>query len=71
MMLDESEGYRSSLEAFQTVLQEISPVCDTSSQEQFLQQSIQNITQIQQSVLEPLSHLQHLAAVRNSKRSNL
>lgn len=64
MMLGESEGYRASLEAFQPVLQEISPVCDTSSQEQLLHMSVQKITDMQQSVQEPLSHLQQLAAVR-------
>ncbi|KAG1964264.1 nesprin-2 [Pimephales promelas] len=62
MMLDESEGYRASLEAFLPVLQEITPVCDTTPQQQLLQLCIQNITLMQQSVLDPLSHLQHLAA---------
>ncbi|XP_016380976.1 nesprin-2-like [Sinocyclocheilus rhinocerous] len=62
MMLDESEGYRAALEAFLPALQEITLVCDTSPQQQLLQLCIQNITLIQQSVLEPLSHLQHLAA---------
>jgi len=66
MMLDESEGYRASLEAFLPVLQEITPVCDTTPQQQLLHLCIQNITLMQQSVLDPLSHLQHLAAVRNS-----
>ncbi|XP_051500897.1 nesprin-2-like [Myxocyprinus asiaticus] len=61
MMLDESEGYRAALEAFMPVLQEITPVCDTTSQEQLLQLAMQDITHMQQSVLDPLSHLQHLA----------
>lgn len=64
MMLDESEGYRAALEGFLPALQEIALVCDTSPQQQQLQLCIQNITLVQQSVLEPLSHLQHLAAVR-------
>ncbi|XP_051511030.1 LOW QUALITY PROTEIN: nesprin-2-like [Myxocyprinus asiaticus] len=62
MMLDELEGYRAALEAFMPVLKELTPVCDTTSQEQLLYLAIQkNITQMQQSVLDPLSHLQHLA----------
>ncbi|XP_056337531.1 nesprin-2 isoform X2 [Danio aesculapii] len=62
MMLDESEGYRAALETFMPSLQEISPVFDTSPQKQLLNLGMQNITLMQQSVLEPLSHLQHLAA---------
>ncbi|KAK7133211.1 hypothetical protein R3I94_015172 [Phoxinus phoxinus] len=62
MMLDESEGYRASLEAFLPALQEITSVCDTTPQQQLLHLFIQNITLMQQSVLDPLSHLQHLAA---------
>ncbi|XDV42021.1 hypothetical protein PO909_010774 [Leuciscus waleckii] len=62
MMLDESEGYRAALEAFLPALQEITPVCDTTPQQQLLHLCIQNITLMQQSVLDPLSHLQHLAA---------
>lgn len=64
-MLDESEGYRAAMEAFLPALQEITPVCDTTPQQQLLHLCIQNITLMQQSVLDPLSHLQHLAAVRN------
>lgn len=66
MMLDESEGYKAALEAFQPALQEITLVCDTTSQQQQLHLGVQKITLIQQSVLDPLSHLQHLAAVRNN-----
>ncbi|XP_016149734.1 nesprin-2-like [Sinocyclocheilus grahami] len=62
MMLDESEGYRAALEAFLPALQEITPVCDTTPQQHLLQLCVQNITLMQQSVLDPLSHLQHLAA---------
>ncbi|XP_052390559.1 nesprin-2 isoform X4 [Carassius gibelio] len=62
MTLDESEGYRAALEGLLPVLQEITLVCDTSPQQQLLQRCIQNITLVQQSILEPLSHLQHLAA---------
>nr|XP_021324291.1 nesprin-2-like isoform X1 [Danio rerio] len=62
MMLDESEGYRAALETFMPSLQEISPVFDISPQKQLLHLGMQNITLMQQSVLEPLSHLQHLAA---------
>ncbi|RXN16323.1 nesprin-2-like protein [Labeo rohita] len=62
MMLDESEGYRGSLEDFLPALQEITPVCDTTPQQHLLQLCMQNITLMQQSVLDPLSHLQHLAA---------
>ncbi|KAL1254649.1 hypothetical protein QQF64_016878, partial [Cirrhinus molitorella] len=62
MMLDESEGYRAALEDFLPALQEITPVFDTSPQQQLLQLCMQNITLMQQSVLDPLSHLQHSAA---------
>ncbi|XP_067239735.1 nesprin-2-like isoform X9 [Chanodichthys erythropterus] len=62
MMLDESEGYKAALEAFLPALQEITLVCDTTSQQQQLHLGVQKITLIQQSVLDPLSHLQHLAA---------
>lgn len=65
MTLDESEGYRAALEAFLPALQEITPVCDTTPQQHLLQLCVQNITLMQQSVLDPLSNLQHLAAVRN------
>lgn len=64
MMLDEAEGYRAALEAFLPALQEITPVCDTTPQQHLLQLCVQNISLMQQSVLDPLSHLQHLAAVR-------
>lgn len=65
MMLDESEGYRAALETFMPTLQEITPVCDTTPQQHLLQLCVQNIRLMQQSVLDPLSHLQNLAAVRN------
>ncbi|XP_077075807.1 nesprin-2a [Siphateles boraxobius] len=62
MMLDESEGYRAAVDTFLPALLEITPVCDTTPQQQLLHLCIQNITLMQQSVLDPLSHLQHLAA---------
>ncbi|XP_052441872.1 nesprin-2-like isoform X3 [Carassius gibelio] len=62
MMLDEAEGYKADVEAFLPALLEITPVCDTTSQQHLLQLCVQNITLMQQSVQDPLSHLQHLAA---------
>ncbi|XP_059369612.1 nesprin-2-like [Carassius carassius] len=62
MMLDEAEGYKADLEAFLPALLEITPVCDTTPQQHLLQLCVQNITLMQQSVQDPLSHLQHLAA---------
>ncbi|GAA6103692.1 nesprin-2 [Tachysurus ichikawai] len=61
MMLDESEGIQGSMEAFGPSLQEISAVYDTNTEEQNLLQIRTNIRQMQLSVLEPLSHLQHAA----------
>lgn len=63
MVLDESEGMQRSLEAFGPTLREISTVCDTSTEEQNLLQICTNINQMQNSVLEALSQLQHAAAV--------
>lgn len=63
MVLDESEGMQRSLEAFGPTLQEISTVCDTSTEKQNLGQICTNISQMQRSVLEALSQLQHAAAV--------
>lgn len=63
MVLDESEGMQRSLEALGASLQEISAVCDTSTEEQNLLQIRTNISHMQSSVLEPLSQLQHAAAV--------
>lgn len=63
MMLDESERMQRTLEAFGPSLQEISAVYDTSTEEQNLFQIRTNISHMQRSVLEPLSQLQHAAAV--------
>lgn len=63
MVLDESEGMQRSLEAFVPSLEEISAVCDTSHKEQNLLKIQTDIGHMQQSVLEPLSQLQHAAAV--------
>ncbi|TRY94947.1 hypothetical protein DNTS_013096, partial [Danionella cerebrum] len=62
MTLDESEGYRAALEAFLPTLQEISPVCDSTTLQQQLHQGVQSIVVLQRNILDPLNHLQHLAA---------
>ncbi|KAI4900991.1 hypothetical protein NFI96_032985 [Prochilodus magdalenae] len=62
MVLDESEGIRDALESFGPALEEISVVCDTSSQEQNLLQVHTSVIHMQQRALEPLMQLQHAAA---------
>ncbi|XP_072538856.1 nesprin-2a isoform X2 [Salminus brasiliensis] len=62
VVLDESEGIRGALEAFGPALEEISAVCDTSSQEQNLMQVQTRVVHMQRHALEPLTQLQHAAA---------
>lgn len=66
MVLDESEGIQGTLEAFEPALEEISAVCDTSAQEQTLLQVHTKVIQMQHHALEPLTQLQHAAAVRTT-----
>ncbi|KAL6486315.1 hypothetical protein MHYP_G00057070 [Metynnis hypsauchen] len=62
MVLDESEGIRSALEAIGPALEEISAVCDTSSQEQKLLQVHTSVVHMHHCSMEPLTQLQHAAA---------
>ncbi|XP_017539502.1 nesprin-2 isoform X2 [Pygocentrus nattereri] len=62
MVLDESEGIRSALEAIGPALEEISAVCDTSSQQQKLLQVHTSVVHMHHRSVEPLTQLQHAAA---------
>ncbi|XP_030628013.1 nesprin-2a [Chanos chanos] len=62
VVLDEAKRIQTALEAFVPILEEISPVCDTASQEQQLHEALKHITHLQESIIEPLSQLQHAAA---------
>ncbi|XP_049338084.1 nesprin-2 isoform X3 [Astyanax mexicanus] len=71
VVLDESEGIRGALEAFGPALEEISAVCDTSSQEQKLMQVHSSVIHMQRRALEPLTQLQHAAAEMDAIESEV
>ncbi|XP_070706002.1 nesprin-2a [Pempheris klunzingeri] len=57
LVLDDSERIRHTLQDFRTVLGEISAVCDTSTQEERLDQNDQLVHKMQCKILEPLEQL--------------
>lgn len=56
-MLDDSERIRKVLRDFGPVLDEISAVCDMSSQQEELQHNDKEVHKMQCKILEPLQHL--------------
>ncbi|KAM3603169.1 uncharacterized protein V6R79_017666 [Siganus canaliculatus] len=63
LVLDDSERIRHALRDFRPVLEEISAVCDTSSQQEKLEESDQQVHRMQRRVLEPLEQLLRSVAV--------
>ncbi|XP_028858074.1 nesprin-2a isoform X4 [Denticeps clupeoides] len=61
MVLDDSDGIKTALEAFAPMLNEISAVCDTTALQERLYQANQQVTDMQQSIMGPLAQLQHVA----------
>lgn len=57
LVLDDSERIRSALQDFGPVLDEISAVCDMSSQQEKLQHNDRQVHKMQRKILEPLQHL--------------
>ncbi|XP_060907682.1 nesprin-2-like isoform X3 [Labrus mixtus] len=57
LVLDDSERIRSALQDFRPVLDEVSAVCDMSTQKEKLDQNDQQVKQMQSKILEPLEQL--------------
>ncbi|MED6292719.1 hypothetical protein CHARACLAT_003233 [Characodon lateralis] len=58
VVLDDSERIRNTLKVYKSVLEEISVVCDVSTQEERLDQRDQQVKEMQQIITEPLGQLQ-------------
>ncbi|MEQ2262114.1 hypothetical protein XENORESO_014913, partial [Xenotaenia resolanae] len=58
VVLDDSERIRHTLKVYKSVLEEISVVCDVSTQEERLDQRDQQVKEMQQIITEPLDQLQ-------------
>ena len=69
MVLDDSEQMRRTLQSFVAVLQEVSSVCEMTTQEEQLAQADQRVATMQQSIVDQLSQFQHAAAVSSSSLS--
>ncbi|TKS76359.1 Nesprin-2 KASH domain-containing protein 2 [Collichthys lucidus] len=57
LVLDDSERLRNNLQDFRPVLDEISAVCDTTTQEERLDQNDQQVQNMQRKIVEPLEQL--------------
>lgn len=64
LVLDDSERIRNALQDFGPVLDEISAVCDMSSQQEKLQHNDKQVHKMQRKILEPLQHLLEAVGVR-------
>ncbi|KAJ8288954.1 hypothetical protein COCON_G00016130 [Conger conger] len=62
MVLDDSEQMRRTLQGFAAVLQEVSSVCNMTTQEELLAQADQRVAIMQESIASQLSQFQHAAA---------
>lgn len=69
LVLDDSERIRSTLQDYGPVLDEISAVCDMSSQQEQLDHNDKQVHKMQRKILEPLQHL--LEAVGVKKKDSL
>ncbi|XP_028252465.1 nesprin-2a isoform X3 [Parambassis ranga] len=63
LVLEDSERIRHNLQNFRSLLDEVSAVCDTSTQAERLDQTDQNVQKMQRSVLEPLEKLLQAVAM--------
>ncbi|XP_054910388.1 nesprin-2-like [Poeciliopsis prolifica] len=63
LILEDSDRIRHTLQVFRSGLAEISAVCDVSAQEERLDQRDQQVLEMQQTIVEPLDHLQQAAAI--------
>lgn len=69
LVLDDSERIRHALQDYRPVLQEISAVCDMSTQEKKLDQNDQQVHKMQSKIVQPLEQLLQAVVVNNfSKR---
>uniref|UniRef100_A0AAR2KFY0 Calponin-homology (CH) domain-containing protein n=1 Tax=Pygocentrus nattereri TaxID=42514 RepID=A0AAR2KFY0_PYGNA len=71
MVLDDSEQIRRTLQGFEGVLKEMQDVCDVSGLRQELCEAEQRVANMQQSLLGPLSQLEHAAAEVDAMESEL
>ncbi|KAM4713181.1 nesprin-2a [Anableps anableps] len=63
LVLDDSERIRHTLQVFKSVLEEISAVCDVSTQEERVDQRDKQVQEMQQAIFEPLDQLQQAVAI--------
>ena len=71
-VLNDSERIRDLLQSFDSVLEEMSQVCDVMILQEQLVEIDQQVADVQESFTAPLSQLHHAAAVsRTSSRSAL
>lgn len=65
LVLDDSDRIQQVLQDFKPVLEEISAVCDTSLQQEKLDQIDQQVFQMQRKILEPLELFLQAVGVKN------
>lgn len=68
LVLDDSERIRSALQDYGPVLDEISAVCDMSSQQEQLDHNDKQVHKMQRKILEPLQHLLEAVGVKKKDR---
>lgn len=71
LVLDDSERIRHILQDFRPALDEISAVCDISSQEERLDHNDKEVHKMQHKILQPLENLLHAVGVKKKKMSGL
>lgn len=69
LVLDDSDRIRSALQDFAPVLEEISAVCDMSSQQEKLDHNYKQVHKMQRKILEPLQHLQEAVGVTKKTKN--
>lgn len=69
LVLDDSERLRNNLQDFRPVLDEISAVCDMTTQEERLDHNDQQVQNMQHKIVEPLEQLLQAVVVRNTQIS--
>lgn len=68
LVLDDSERIRSALQDYGPALDEISAVCDMSSQQEQLDHNDKQVHKMQRKILEPLQHLLEAVGVKKKDR---
>ncbi|XP_015245715.1 PREDICTED: LOW QUALITY PROTEIN: nesprin-2-like [Cyprinodon variegatus] len=63
LILEDSKRIRQTLKTFKSMLEEISAVCDVSSQEERLDQRDQEVQEMLQTIIQPLAELQQLTEI--------